>query len=581
MKTHRLIEHYFQARLHNLRLRLSHPEALLLLAALGLVSGVVSGTVIVAFRQIIESAQISILADGIVENYERLPVWARFVFPVIGSALIAVCFKVIARGENIVGVVHVMERFGYHQGRLSFRGLILQFIGASISIVSGHSAGREGPSIHIGAASSSLLGQFLSLPNNSLRTLVGCGVAAGIAASFNTPLAGVVFALEVVMMEYSLSSFIPVILAAVSATAVSRFYWGAEPSFSVPPTELVSLLELSYVLIVGMVIGLMATALIQLTSRIAKASTPRPFWLRLLGAGVFTGVCAMGFPQIMGIGYDTITDALLGNLGVGLLLMIVVTKILTTSVTIGLGVPGGIIGPTLFIGATVGAMFGILVQSLFPEVSSDSGLYALLGMGAMMGATLQAPLAALIAVFELSYNPNIILPGMLAIVSASLVTREIFNQQSVFTTLLRARGLDYRNDPVVQAMRRIGVASVMDRAVIGSICQIDRNTAEAILEDRPNWILITEDSAPTELLPAVDLARELEDSEAISFDLMQIPAQRLQVGSVPIQASVDEALVALNEQHVEALVVQQVAAPGIMRVVGVLTKATLESSYRV
>jgi hypothetical protein len=296
---------------------------------------------------------------------------------------------------------------------------------------------------------------------------------------------------------------------------------------------------------------------------------------------VFTGVCAIGFPQIMGIGYDTITDALLGNLGVGLLLMIVVIKILTTSVTIGLGVPGGIIGPTLFIGAAVGAMFGILVQSLFPDGSSQSGLYALLGMGAMMVETLQAPLAALIAIFELSYNPNIILPGMLAIVSASLVTREIFNQQSVFTTLLRARDLDYRNDPVLQAMRRIGVASVMDRKVIRSNHQIDRETAESILEDGPSWILITEDSVPTELLPAVDLAREIEHSEAATFDLTQIPAQRLQVSSVPIQASVDEALAKLNDQHVEALVVQQVAAPGITRVVGVLTKATLEGSYRI
>ena len=581
MKTNHPLERYFSDRLQNLHVRLSHPEALLLLAALGLVSGVFSGAVIVAFRQIIESGEISILADGIVENYEGLPVWARFLLPVIGSALIAVCFKFLAQGENVTGVVHVMERLAYHQGRLSLRGLILQFVGASIAIVSGHSVGREGPSIHIGAASSSLLGQFLSLPNNSVRTLVGCGVAAGIAASFNTPLAGVIFALEVVMMEYSLASFIPVILAAVSATAVSRLYWGTGPSFIVPPLEFVSLLELFYVLFVGMVIGVLATALIQLTTRIAKVSTPHPYWLRLLSAGVFTGVCAIGIPQVMGIGYDTITDALLGNLGVGLLLIIVVIKILTTSVAVGLGVPAGIIGPTLFIGAAVGAMFGILVQALFPDTSSHSGMYALLGMGAMMGATLQAPLAALIAVFELSYNPNIILPGMLAIVSASLVTREIFNQQSVFTTLLRARGLDYRNDPILQAMRRIGVASVMDRNVIRSNHQIDRATAESMLKDGPSWILITEDSAPTELLPAVDLARELEHSEAVSFDLMKIPAQRLQVGSVPIQASVDEALVQLSEQHVEALVVQQVAAPGLTRIVGVLTKATLEGSYRV
>ena len=170
---------------------------------------------------------------------------------------------------------------------------------------------------------------------------------------------------------------------------------------------------------------------------------------------------------------------------------------------------------------------------------------------------------------------------MLAIVSASLVTREIFNQHSVFTTLLQARGFDYRNDPVLQAMRRIGVASVMDRKLIRCDYQIDRERAESILEDRPSWILIDMDSMPTELLPAVDLAREVEQSEAVIFDLMQIPAKRLQINTVPIQASVDEALAKLNEQNVEALIVQQVAAPGIMRVVGVLTRETLEASYRI
>jgi len=271
----------------------------------------------------------------------------------------------------------------------------------------------------------------------------------------------------------------------------------------------------------------------------------------------------------------------LGNLGVGLLLGILAIKILTTSVAIGFGVPAGIIGPTLFIGAAIGALFGIVVQSVFPDTSSHSGLYALLGMGAMMGATLQAPFAALIAVFELSYNPNIILPGMLAIVSASLVTREIFNQRSVFATLLRVRGLDYRNDPILQAMRRIGVASVMDRKVSRCDHQIDRETAESILEDGPSWLLVTQDSVPTALLPAVDLARELEQTEGESFDLMEIPARRLQVSAVPIQASVDEALGKLNEEKVEVLVVQQFAAPGITRVVGVLTRDTLEGSYRI
>ncbi|MEE4659819.1 MAG: chloride channel protein, partial [Halieaceae bacterium] len=288
------------AALDDLRLQLSRPDALVRLSLLGVLTGFLTGWVIVAFIWLIEFAQTSFLAGGEVEAYETLPLWARLVLPLLGGVAIGVLFKLFARGQNVVGVVHVMERLAYHQGRLPLRGMVLQFVGGALALVSGQSVGREGPGVHLGAASGSLLGQRLGLPNNSLRTLVGCGTAASIAASFNTPLAGVIFALEVVMLDYTVASFLPVILAAVAATLVSVAVFGPEPVFSIPFPELNSLLELPYILLLGLVVGGFSALFIHLTRFLAERASGHDFLLRTSLAGALAGLCALLFPQVMG-----------------------------------------------------------------------------------------------------------------------------------------------------------------------------------------------------------------------------------------------------------------------------------------
>jgi len=221
------IRRLIRKALENLRLRTSRPDALIQLAVLGTLAGLLTGLVIISFRLLIESVQIAFLPYGDPENYEGLPLHLRILLPILGAILIAGLYKILAKKDHSVGVSHVMERLSYHQGYLGIRSLLLQYLGGAMAIISGQSLGREGPAIHLGAATSSLIGQQLGLPNNTIRTLVACGTAAAIGASFNTPLAGVIFALEVVMMEYSLASFLPVILSAVSATAVTRAVFGA------------------------------------------------------------------------------------------------------------------------------------------------------------------------------------------------------------------------------------------------------------------------------------------------------------------------------------------------------------------
>ncbi len=570
----------FRARLDHLTERLAAMEALPQLAVLGMISGLLAGAVIVAFRLVVDLGQRAWLPEAQPDAFESLAPWLRLAAATAGGLLVGLLLQAMSPAQRLVGVLHVMERLTYHQGHLPLRNLLVQFAGAAICLISGHSVGREGPSIHLGAASGSQVGLRLGLPNNSIRTLVACGTAAAIAASFNTPIAGVIFAMEVVMMEYTITGFTPVILAAVSGAVLTRAVFGADTAFSVPALEMHSLWDLPWLVLIGLVLGALSAAFIRLL-RFSSAALPRvPLWLRTTLAGAVVGLLAMAVPQIMGVGYDTVSGVLLGQVGLGLLLAIAVFKLLATTMGLGLGLPGGLIGPTLVIGAAAGGALGVLGGMLNPLHASSPGFYAMVGMGAMMSATLQAPLAALMALLELTGNPNIILPGMLVVVIANMVAREVFHQESVYLALMRARGLDYRNDPVAQSLRRVGVAAVMDRSYTECPSHLERASAEQLLAENPHWLLVRDDGPPLTLLPAADLARALSESEAGEFDLLAIPARRRDLAPIHLQATLQEALETLQSSRAEVLYVQRPTAPLIQRIYGVLTREAVEENYR-
>jgi H+/Cl- antiporter ClcA len=330
---------------------------------------------------------------------------------------------------------------------LPFVNAAVQWAGGALCIVAGHSVGREGPAIHLGAACGSLLGQRFALPEASLRVLVACGVAAAIAASFNTPLAGVVFAMEAIVMEYSVAGFAPVILAAVTATGLTRIFYGEDPAFAVPPLALRSPWELPYIVAVGFAIGTIASAFTLLLGFFARHGRRAPVWVAALGGGLATAVCALAAPQVMGIGYDTVGAALLGKIGFAMLILIAALKLIATTAGVGLGLPGGIIGPMLVIGATAGGALGIAGAWMLPQYASGSGFYALIGMGAMMAGTLHAPLSALTAMLELTGNPNIVWPGMLAVITAFATSRALFRRRPIFETLLSDRDSSGNQQP--------------------------------------------------------------------------------------------------------------------------------------
>jgi CIC family chloride channel protein len=457
----------------------------------------------------------------------------------------------------------------------------VQFFGGVLALISGQSGGREGPAIHLGAASSSLLGQAFELPNNSIRTLVACGTAAAIAGSFNTPIAGVIFAMEVVMMEYTIGSFIPVIIAAVTSTLLTHYFIGTEAAFMVAPLHLQSMSEIPFVALAGVIIGCVAAGfivMVQLFSRLDHW----PFWLRALFAGSITGLAAISTPEVMGVGYDTVNGAMLGELTLLTLLLVVVMKSVASASAVGLGLPVGLIGPTFVIGAGVGGMMGIIGNYFEPAQATSEGFYVMLGMAAMMAAVLQAPLAALMAVLELTANPNLILPAMLIIVVATLVTNVVFGQKSVFLSTLHTLGLDYPPSPVTLHMQRAGVAAIMCRELARLAYQCSAAEAHKALEGTPRWIVV--ETTPGDIrcvLNAIDLAAYLEepDVEESQIDLLRIPGMRKDVVSLDSRATVEEAQRTLGHAEAEALCVRRTSAPFIDSVLGVITQEDIDN-YR-
>lgn len=573
--SHRIIDN-----LDEFRLQTAKPDALVQLSLLALLVGLVSGLIIVLFILVIDSILSLWLPDNSTENFEALSSSARFIAPIVGSVLVGLVYMFLAKPGHSVGAVNVIERLRYHEGYLRLRGFILQFIGATLALASGHSMGREGPSIHLGAFVGSYLPQLMGLPNNAIRTLVACGVAAGISAAFNTPLAGVIFAMEVIILEYTFSSFIPIIISAVAATGISRSLLGDDLVFVTGNIPTLSLNELPYVILLGLLVGFASTAFTTIIRITTKLTQSYSLFLRLMIAGVITGAIAVYVPQIMGLGYDTLNKAILGELSLVVLFTILIAKLTATAIAVGCSVPAGLIGPNLVIGAVGGALMAAFLHQALGMPVENTALYALIGMSAMMGACLQAPLAALTAVFEITANHAVIWPSMLAIVVAQLISRQLFKQPPVFDLLLQVRGLDFEEDPIKQSLQRTGIAKVMNRDFHQLPQLTSVNDISKALHDNPQWICIMQDKHPTAIIRGVDLIQYLEKhASQNTIDLLQIPAKRLQVDVIDLRATLAKAREIFNQSNIEALCITHWNKNAARFVYGIITRDRFEELY--
>ncbi|WP_423821924.1 chloride channel protein [Salinisphaera sp. SPP-AMP-43] len=585
----RRLSRFWLRRVEHWRSQLADVEntpGLGLLCLMGAITGGLAGLAILGLYGAIQALRLPLFAlFGDNETiFSDAAVLFRLAVPVLGALLLGLLvewrFKAL---EN--GIVHVIERLMYYQGQLPLRAAVVDFAASAISIASGQSVGREGTAVHAGAFTGSWLARRLALPNNSVRTLVGCGTAAGIAASFNTPLAAVVFAMEVVMMEYTIAGFAPIILAAVTGSLVTLDLPNVHPHLT-GAAEQFNVVELPVMTAMGLALGLLGGSFTRLVGWFVPILSRIRVSLRMALAGLVTGVLAIQFPQILGLGFETVNRALAGDFDALFALGIGMAKLVATLFAVAATMPGGVILPMFVTGATLGSAVGTLAATFLPIAISGPGLYALLGLGAMMAAVLQAPLSALVAVLEFSGQTDMVLPGMLVIIAALVVSRRIAVSDSIFRLLLRRRGLDYRNDPVSQYLRRASVLSTMNRRFRVLDAVTTRAEVRKALEAGIDWLLIRPGTGRAQLMRPDELRRVFADGEdedaENEIDLMDIPAHRADAYPIDVRASLQEAYDQFENTEAEVLVVQRSASLSGRRPTpyGILTPDVVAATYR-
>jgi CIC family chloride channel protein len=434
-----------------------------------LVVGLAGGLFAVAFRKLIGLGNSVAWHDA---SYtlgwiRSLPVWWKIITPAIGGLICGMIIYYFAREAKGHGVPEVMEAVALRGGRIRPRVVIAKMIASASCIASGGSVGREGPIVQIGSAFGSTVGQWLGVDQRRLRTLVGCGAAAGIAATFNAPVAGALFAVEIILADFGVMQFSPIVISSVAATVVGHHYFGDFPAFKVPAYSLVHYSELFVYAVLGILAGLAALVFVRLLYWSEDLWDKPRIWppLKAMLGGAIVGVIGIWFPQVFGVGYEAIEEALRGEIIWQLLFVLVIAKIVAVSITIGSGGSGGIFAPSLFIGAMVGGAVGTVVNQLWPETTAGPGAYALVGMAAVVGAATHAPITAIVIIFELTADYKIMLPLMISTIIATLLTTRLL-KGSIYTMKLLRRGVDIHRGRDVSVLRHLLVRDELRSDVV-------------------------------------------------------------------------------------------------------------------
>jgi CIC family chloride channel protein len=388
--------------------------------------------------------------------------YRRLLMPALGGAIVGPLIYFLAREARGPGIPEVMIAVITRNSVIRPVVAVIKTVASALSIGSGGSVGREGPIVQIGAAIASTTGQLLRLHPVQLKTLVGCGVSAGVAATFNAPVAGTLLSLELIVSDFGLTAFTPILVSAVAATAVTRHFHGDITEFVLPPFAMVSYGEFALYLVLGLTAGLVGYVFsrsIYIGDDLFQ-KTKIPAWIRPAAGGLLVGIAALAYPHIMGVGYESIRVLLDGELSLRVMVILVVLKIVGTAVTLGSGGSGGVFAPSLFIGAMLGGAFGTFVHQLWPGATASPAAYALVGMAAVNGACTHAPLSAIIILVELTNEYRMLMPLMFTVVMASFVARKL-GAESIYTEHLRRRGVLTHHGEDLNILRGIAVTDVL------------------------------------------------------------------------------------------------------------------------
>ena len=543
------------------------------------VVGVVAGLGAIAVQELITLVQWVFWGSprDVLQSASEAPAWRVLLMPALGGLFVGPLVWFLARDASGHGVPEVVQALLMRGGRIRGRVALVKAAASSLTLGSGGSAGREGPMIQIGASLGSVIAQWTRLSEEGVRTLVAAGAAGGLAAAFNAPIAGSLFALEVVLGDFAIASFSPVVMAGVAATAVSRAAYGEAQVFDIPVYDLESAAEFFPYALLGLLAGFVAVGFTLFLYGQEKAweRVAAPPWFRPVLGGLIVGAVGLLFPEVLGIGHLAMDRMLEGEVGLGLLLALVVMKIVTTSLTLGSGGSGGVFVPSLFVGAALGGALGTAVDrwALFPH--GGPGAYALVGMGALVAATSHAPLTGIVIMFELTADYQIILPVMMACILSTVVASSL-KEESIYTQKLKWKGISLKQGREESILRQMKVEGVLRREYrsFPEEAQLPTILAEALGGHQTTFPIVDPDGVLGGVIRLQDLHQALDDRGALEAVVvaadLATPCRTVSEGT-----TVEEALDLLTETGAELLPVVDEGE----RVVGVVLAGDILERY--
>jgi CIC family chloride channel protein len=459
---------------------LASSRLLLIASMIGIGTGLAS----IAFKVLIEiiNGLFFIQSSRVLKSL--LGEYYLILLPALGGLLAGSIVYFWGREKGGYGVSEVMAVVD-QDGIMKAGPVWAKTFASAVTIGSGGSAGLHGPIVHIGSSIGSVVGQKFQVSPDILRTLLACGAAGGISATFNAPIGGVLFAQEVILGRFSSSNFILIVISSLISAIISRVYWGDYPSFMVPPYELITPGELLFYLVLGVLAGTLAVIFIKAlySAEDLFKQIPLPDYLKPALGGLLVGLMGVYYPQIFGVGYESVEGILSNDLSWYLVVILMGAKLIATSLTLGSGGLGGVFAPSLYMGSMLGGSYGYLLNQLFPSMTALPGAYALVGMAGVFAGIAQAPITAIIIIFEMTGDYKVVLPLMLVCVISALVARGIC-PESIYTLKLVREGRDPYKGEKIDKMGQTLVQSVMTSEVETLDINYSLKTAREIMQQR-------------------------------------------------------------------------------------------------
>lgn len=519
--------------------------------------------------------------NDLLDNIIKAPWYTKILLPATGGLVVGPIIYFFAKEAKGHGVPEVMQSILMKGGIIRPRVAAIKAIASSITIGTGGSVGREGPIVQIGSSIGSSVGQFFRVSSQRMKTLAGCGAAAGIAAAFNAPIAGAFFAVEILLRDFGFAQFSPIVIASAMATVVSHTFEGNFVAFKVPSYQLVSPYELIFYSILGILCASVSYLFIKIlyyAEDLFDNQFRFPEYLKPMIGGVLIGIIAIFSPQIMGVGYESINNALHGKTIWHIAFILVFIKLIATSITLGSGGSGGIFAPSLFLGAMTGCFFGSFSHSFFPHITAEAGAYALVAMGGLVAGTTHAPITAFIIVFELTSEYQIILPLMITCIMSTIISSKL-SRESIYTLKLLRRNINIKDGAELNVMKSLFVKDVYSNYYesIQENCKFDDVVNKVISGKVPYFIVVNKKGLLSGIISIDDIKNHLFEKEILQDVIIANDISVTEIETITMKDNCQQALEKMTKLNLEGLPVVDTKKP--LRVRGMIWRKDIIDAY--